>query len=79
MAEGEWSIQPGFRRRRSGPLAQRYAAFVLERLEEPHADEEVAKRRPYVADTRIVPLFLIIRCQELLGRRHQHTLGDECG
>ncbi len=36
------------------------AGFTIERLVEPHADEEVAATQPDVADTRIIPYFLII-------------------
>lgn len=38
--------------------------FVIERMEEPRADEETAEACPYVADTRIVPLFLHVRCRK---------------
>lgn len=37
------------------------AGLSLEAFAEPHADEEVAAARPEVADTRIVPFFLIVR------------------
>jgi SAM-dependent methyltransferase len=39
------------------------AGFVLESFDEPHADEETASRCPAVADTRIVPYFLLVRCR----------------
>ena len=38
--------------------------FTLERVEEPHADEETARRVPAVADTRVVAYFLHIRCRK---------------
>ncbi|MCK4624897.1 MAG: class I SAM-dependent methyltransferase [Phycisphaerae bacterium] len=37
------------------------AGFVIERLCEPYASEEAAKKCPAVADTRIAPYFLIFR------------------
>jgi SAM-dependent methyltransferase len=40
------------------------AGFVIERLGEPCADEETAKRCPDVADTRIVACFLHVRCRK---------------
>jgi hypothetical protein len=40
------------------------AGLVIEQVIEPSADEDVARHSPKVADTRIVPYFLIIR-----GRR----------
>jgi ubiquinone/menaquinone biosynthesis C-methylase UbiE len=40
------------------------AGFILERLEEPRADEALAQECPYVADTRIVAYFLIVRCRK---------------
>ena len=41
--------------------------FALERFDEPYADEQTARECPYVADTRIVPLFLIARCRKPAG------------
>lgn len=38
--------------------------FAVERLAEPRADEETAKRVPAVADTRIAPYFLHVRCRK---------------
>ena len=38
------------------------AGFELERVAEPRADEETAKRVPSVADTRVVAYFLHVRC-----------------
>jgi SAM-dependent methyltransferase len=38
--------------------------FHVEHCVEPTADEETARRHPYVSDTRIVPLFLIMRCRK---------------
>jgi len=38
--------------------------FVLERIEEPVADKETARACPDVADTRIVPLSIIVRCRK---------------
>jgi SAM-dependent methyltransferase len=40
------------------------AGFVIERLGEPCADEETARRCPDVADTRIVAYFLHVRCRK---------------
>jgi ubiquinone/menaquinone biosynthesis C-methylase UbiE len=40
------------------------AGFTLERVEEPCADEETARRCPDVADTRIVAYFLHVRCRK---------------
>ena len=39
------------------------AGFLLERLAEPRADEETARRVPDVADTRVVAYFLHVRCR----------------
>ena len=39
------------------------AGFELERVAEPRADEETAKRVPSVADTRVVAYFLHVRCR----------------
>jgi ubiquinone/menaquinone biosynthesis C-methylase UbiE len=38
------------------------AGFTIDRVIEPVASAEIAARHPEVADTRIVPFFLIIRC-----------------
>jgi ubiquinone/menaquinone biosynthesis C-methylase UbiE len=40
------------------------AGLTMEALSEPHADEETGRRHPGVADTRIVPYFLIIRARK---------------
>ena len=40
------------------------AGFAIERMGEPCADEETARRQPYVADTRIVAYFLHVRCRK---------------
>lgn len=40
--------------------------FVLDRFDEPRADEETAARVPSVADTRIVAYFLIVRVRKPL-------------
>ena len=40
------------------------AGLMLERFDEPHADEETARFCPAVADTRIVALFLHVRCRK---------------
>jgi len=40
------------------------AGFVLERFEEPYADDDTVKRCPHVADTRVVAYFLHIRCRK---------------
>ena len=42
------------------------AGFDLERVAEPRADEETAKRLPSVADTRVVAYFLHVRCRKRL-------------
>jgi SAM-dependent methyltransferase len=39
------------------------AGLVIEQVAEPCADEDVARHSPKVADTRIVPYFLIIRAR----------------
>ncbi len=39
------------------------AGFTLERVEEPYADEETARRCPAVADTRVTAYFLHLRCR----------------
>jgi SAM-dependent methyltransferase len=40
------------------------AGFTIERIAEPHADEETARRVPHVADTRIVAYYLHVRCRK---------------
>ncbi len=40
------------------------AGLVLERFGEPVADDELCTARPEVADTRVVPYFLHIRCRK---------------
>jgi SAM-dependent methyltransferase len=40
------------------------AGFAIERVEEPFADEETARRCPAVADTRVAPYFLHVRCRK---------------
>jgi hypothetical protein len=40
------------------------AGFVLERVFEPFADEETARRVPDVADTRVCAYFLHVRCRK---------------
>ncbi|RJP73936.1 MAG: SAM-dependent methyltransferase [Candidatus Abyssobacteria bacterium SURF_17] len=40
------------------------AGFVLERMEEPYADEETIRRYPQLADTRTIAYFLIFRCSK---------------
>jgi len=40
------------------------AGFILERFEEPCADENTARDHPEVADSRIAPFFLIVRCRK---------------
>lgn len=42
------------------------AGFTIERIAEPHADEETAKRVPHVADTRIVAYFLHVRGRKVV-------------
>lgn len=41
------------------------AGFTLTRIDEPSADEATAKTHPGVADTRIVPYFLIVQARRL--------------
>jgi SAM-dependent methyltransferase len=45
------------------------AGFAIERVAEPHADEETARRVPRIADTRIVAYFLHVRCRKVPGAR----------
>ena len=40
------------------------AGFDVLQVKEPHADEKTAQECPYVADTRIVPLFMIFQCRK---------------
>lgn len=40
------------------------AGFVLERMGEPRADAATAAAEPYVADTRVAPLFLHVRVRK---------------
>jgi SAM-dependent methyltransferase len=40
------------------------AGFTLERLAEPKADDDTARRVPAVADTRVVAYFLHVRCRK---------------
>ena len=40
------------------------AGLVVERLAEPFASEEAARKCPYVADSRLAPLNLILRCRK---------------
>ena len=40
------------------------AGFTIERIAEPYADEATAQRIPHIADTRIVPYFLHVRCRK---------------
>lgn len=40
------------------------AGFRIERVAEPHADEETARRVPHIADTRIVAYYLHVRCRK---------------
>jgi ubiquinone/menaquinone biosynthesis C-methylase UbiE len=42
--------------------------FAIERIAEPHADEETARRVPRVADTRIVAYYLHVRCRKARRR-----------
>ncbi len=40
------------------------AGFAVERLQEPHADDEAISRQPHLADTLVVPDFLHVRCRK---------------
>ena len=40
------------------------AGLILEEVAEPCADEDVARHSPKIADTRIVPYFLIVRARK---------------
>jgi ubiquinone/menaquinone biosynthesis C-methylase UbiE len=44
--------------------AMTQAGFVLERVAEPRADDDTARRVPAVEDTRIVAYFLHVRCRK---------------
>ena len=39
--------------------------FTIERVEEPHPDEETIKNCPYIEDASLVPYFLIIRSRKV--------------
>jgi hypothetical protein len=41
--------------------------FAIERLNEPRADEDTARRCPDVADTRLVAFFLHVRCRKAVA------------
>lgn len=41
--------------------------FVLERFQEPHASDAIAKDCPHVADTRLAAYFLHVRCRKPQG------------
>ena len=45
------------------------AGLSIEAIAEPHADEETARAHPEVADTRIVPYFLILRARKAPGSK----------
>jgi len=38
--------------------------FIIERLHEPVASDEMVKRCPFLADTRIIAQYLIVRCRK---------------
>ncbi len=40
------------------------AGFVLERFDEPKADDKTLEKHPALADTQIIAYFLIIRCRK---------------
>jgi hypothetical protein len=40
------------------------AGLVLDVVDEPHADEQLAAAHPEVADTRIAPYFLLVRARK---------------
>ena len=40
------------------------AGFTIERIAEPHADEETARRVPHIAGTRLVAYYLHVRCRK---------------
>jgi SAM-dependent methyltransferase len=43
------------------------AGFCVEKLVEPHASEADVAKCPNIADTRIIPYFLIFRCTKTMG------------
>jgi curved DNA-binding protein CbpA len=43
------------------------SGLVIERVNEPYADAELAQREPYVRDTRLVGYFLHVRCRKPTG------------
>jgi len=43
------------------------SGFGIVRMHEPHADEAAVSQCPAVADTRLVPYFLIIQCRKAPG------------
>ena len=56
---------PRFHRTLSGWVETiRNASFTIEAFGEPRASEETAAAEPVVADTRIAPIFLHIRCRK---------------
>lgn len=56
---------PRFHRTLSGWLnAVIDAGFIIERIEEPVADDQAVRQCPDVEDTRIAPYFLHIRCRK---------------
>jgi len=59
------------------------AGFTIERIAEPRADEETARRVPRIADTRIVAYYLHVRCRKaaspVMGPiTKENTLNDAC-
>lgn len=40
------------------------AGFIIERVAEPYADAETARRVPHVSDTRVAAYFLHVRCRK---------------
>ena len=40
------------------------AGFSVEKLFEPHASRQAAAKHPNIADTRVIPYFLIFRCRK---------------
>jgi ubiquinone/menaquinone biosynthesis C-methylase UbiE len=43
------------------------AGLAIEQVAEPYASEETAMRYPVVADTRVAPYFLLVRCRKISG------------
>ena len=39
------------------------AGFAVDRMDEPYASEAAARECPYVANSRLVPEYLIFRCR----------------